>query len=71
MLLRSLSTPSLCSGAKIFYIKVGFKGVYFSWTCFPDGLYQTRLKIHPNAAHSYSLPICKEHNYILIYIHTS
>ena len=19
-----------------FYIKVGFKGVYFSWTCFPD-----------------------------------
>ena len=21
---------------KFFYIKVGFKGVYFTWTCFPD-----------------------------------
>ena len=42
------STHNLCFGTKIrknrhilanpsFYcIKVGFKGVYFSWTCFPD-----------------------------------
>ena len=22
-----------------FYVKVGFKWVYFSWTCFPDGLF--------------------------------
>ena len=45
-----MSTHNLCFGAKIrkigiplhtpqfFYIKVGFKGVYFSWTCFPDGI---------------------------------
>ena len=42
-----MSTHNLCFGAKIrkigiplqtqsFYIKVGFKGVYFSQTCFPD-----------------------------------
>ena len=44
-----MSTHNLCFGAKIrkigispvnpsnsTYIKVGFKGVYFSWTCFPD-----------------------------------
>ena len=41
------STHNLCFGAKIrnigisripqfFYIKVGFKGVYISRTCFPD-----------------------------------
>ena len=23
---------------QFFYIKVGFNGVYFSWTCFPDGI---------------------------------
>ena len=21
---------------QFYYIKVGFKGVYYSWTCFPD-----------------------------------
>ena len=42
-----MSTHNLCFGSKItnigipldtlFHnIKVGFKGVYFSWTCFPD-----------------------------------
>ena len=42
-----LSTHYLCFGAKITkigipcipqfcYIKVGFKGVYITWTCFPD-----------------------------------
>ena len=42
-----MSTHNLCFGSKIrkiiypftpqfYYIKVGFKGVYFSWTCFPD-----------------------------------
>ena len=41
------STHKLCFGAKIrkigmpckpqfLYIKVGFKGIYFSWTCYPD-----------------------------------
>ena len=25
----------------IFYIKVGYKGVYMSWTCFPDGVSDT------------------------------
>ena len=41
------STHNLCLGAKLrkivcpcipqfFYIKVGYEGVYFSWTCFPD-----------------------------------
>ena len=23
------------------YIKVGYKGVYIAWTCFPDGVRQT------------------------------
>ena len=43
------STHTLCFGAKIrqigiplltpfFYIKVGYEGVYISWTCFPDGV---------------------------------
>ena len=47
------STHNLCFGAKIrkkrytpanpsFYIKVGFKGVFFSWTCFPDGFCFTK-----------------------------
>ena len=42
-----MSTHNLCFGAKIrkigipcipqfCKIKVGFKGVYFYWTCFPD-----------------------------------
>ena len=45
------STHNLCFGAKfrkkgiplhitpvlLLYIKVGFKGVYITWTCFPDG----------------------------------
>ena len=43
------STHHLCFGAKIrkiglvypwkpqfYYIKVGFKGVFIAWTCFPD-----------------------------------
>ena len=45
-----MSTDNLCFEAKIrkigipckpqyFYIKVGFKGVYFSLTCFPDVLF--------------------------------
>ena len=44
------STHNLCFGTKIskisiplqtpvlLYIKVGYEGVYFSWTCFPDEL---------------------------------
>ena len=27
------------TNAIFFYIKVGFKGVYFSWICFPDALH--------------------------------
>ena len=41
-----MSIHNLYFGAKIrkigipqfYYMKVGFKRVYFSWTCFPDGL---------------------------------
>ena len=45
-----MSTHNLCFGTKIskisiplqtpvlLYIKVGYEGVYFSWTCFPDEL---------------------------------
>ena len=42
------STHNLCFGAKIskqeypcipqfYYIKVGYKGVFIAWACFPDG----------------------------------
>ena len=42
------STHNVCYGSKIrkiaypcipqfYYIKVGYNGVYISWTCFPDG----------------------------------
>ena len=42
-----MSIHNLCFGSEIrkiiipmhtqfFYIKVGLKGVYFSWTCFPN-----------------------------------
>ena len=43
-----MSTHNICFGEKIgiplqsqfvcFYIKLGFKGVFISWTCFPDGI---------------------------------
>ena len=43
-----MSTHNGCFGSKVrkkvypckpqfWYIKVGYEGVYFSWTCFPDG----------------------------------
>ena len=46
-----MSTHNLCFGTKIrkidiplhtqvYYIKVGFKGVYISWTCFPEVMLQ-------------------------------
>ena len=51
------STHNLCFGEKIrkigiplqtpvFYIKLGFKGVYISWICFPDDhkFFTTRMK---------------------------
>ena len=44
------STHNLCFGAKIrkisirlpsfYYIKLGFKGVYITWICFPDVMLQ-------------------------------
>ena len=34
---RKLGTP-LQTAVFFFYIKVGFKGLYIAWTCFPDDL---------------------------------
>ena len=53
-----MSTHNLCFGAKIrkkvypcipqfCYIKVGFKGVYFSWACFPDVKFTLVLQRQP------------------------
>ena len=44
-----MSTHNLCLGSKVRkigipqfdYIKVGFKGVYIAWTCYPDVLKNT------------------------------
>ena len=34
--IRKTGTPQQ-TPVFFFYMKVGFNGVYFSWTCFPDG----------------------------------